>query len=108
MVGYQHNQNATSTRQPSTYMAPVGSIFKTIYNDLIQENSLLLAPASYTDHGWSSLFQLRTRRTDLSFIETRITRGRLDHLQQHDEIGSNRFRRLARYFNPQSAIQRTL
>ena len=34
--GYRRYQNATSTRQRPTYIAPVGLVFQTIYNDLIQ------------------------------------------------------------------------
>jgi hypothetical protein len=38
--GYKRYQNATSTQQRPTYMAPVGLVFQTIYNDLMIQNEV--------------------------------------------------------------------
>jgi hypothetical protein len=40
--GYRRYQNATSTMQRPTYIAPVGLVFQTIYNDLIQGDTTTL------------------------------------------------------------------
>jgi hypothetical protein len=38
-VGYKRFQSATSTPQRPTYIAPIGLVFRTIYNDMINDKS---------------------------------------------------------------------